>query len=142
MLDSLVALASTDLASTIVLGVVALVIAVLAQLGFSKKHNLGRCLLAFQSAVQEVYECYVKGIKKANEDGKLTEEEKTEAVAQAYSRAKGILAEEGLELARYYKPRISRGIIEAMVKRSKTAGRIAKGLLSDDGPELDKPGSV
>ncbi len=111
------------------LGAVALATGIVVKLGFIKRYNLARCVLAIQSAVQEVYGNYVKDLKRANADGKLTEDEKAEAVAQAYQRAKTIVSEEGIDLAKYYGPRISRAIIDAAVNKSKTAGRIAKGLL-------------
>jgi len=71
----------------------------------------------------------VKGLKIASLDGKLTDVEKSEAREKAYQCAKDILKEEGIDLAKHYGPRISKAIIEELVKRSKTMGAMAKGIV-------------
>lgn len=47
-------------------------------------------------SVQATTQCYVDAIKKARADGRLTDEEKREARAQAKARAIAILKEKGL----------------------------------------------
>lgn len=132
-------LLGSEAARNIIISLIAMAFAYVKGLGAIKKHNLGRCVIALQSGVQEVYESFVKGMKNANVDGKLTDAEKLEVRDQAWNMAKDILAAEGIDLAKYYGPRIAKSIIEAMVKKSKHAGLAAKALLP--APELtDLPG--
>lgn len=131
-MDKIIEILTGPAASPIVLSVLTAIIGYVLKTAFVKKYELERCILALESGVQEVYETYVKSIKAASEDGKLTDMEKDEARDKAYTHAKQILATEGIDLAKYYGPRIAKAVIEKLIKRSKTAGLMAKGVLNVD----------
>jgi len=133
-MEAILAFLQTEAAANLILGAIALAVGYFLKRSAVKKYKLERCILALQTGVQETYEEYVKSIKEASTDGKLTESEKMQARDRAWNAAKVILQEEGIDLAKYYGPRISKAVIEALIKRSKTAGNMAKGILE---PEAD-----
>lgn len=60
------------------------------------KKYVGRALDEVNDAVAEVYQTYVGALKKANEDGKLTDAEKAEAKRMAIDIAKSNIGSKGL----------------------------------------------
>ena len=119
----------SEAGATAVLSLIGLIIAKVLKTNFVKQHEMGRCVLALEAGVREVYETFVKSLKEAAADGKLTDSEKLEARDKAYQCAKQILETEGIDLAKYYGPRLAKAIIERLVNKSKTLGKIAKGIL-------------
>jgi len=95
----------------------------------TKKWDLQRIVLASEVAVKETYEEYVRATKSANQDGKLTQDERAVARTFAFNRLKDILSEKGIDLAKYYGPRLAKFLIDRAVGRSKLAGRIAAAAL-------------
>lgn len=59
---------------------------------------VGRLSLAVRVAVGQVYQTFVQALKEANADGKLTPEEREEAMNRALRSAKGLLGLDGLSL--------------------------------------------
>lgn len=65
-----------------------------------RRRRLGKALLALERGVEQTYQTYVKAIKAARADGRLTESEK--ARARSMARARGVAAakEAGIDLLR------------------------------------------
>jgi len=59
-----------------------------------------KALLALESGVERTYQAYVKAIKAARADGRLTEDEKMRARSMARMRAIKLAREEGIDLLR------------------------------------------
>lgn len=57
---------------------------------------VSRALNEVGAAVADVWQTYVQALKEANEDGKLTGAEKTEAKLKAVKKAKALIGKEGL----------------------------------------------
>lgn len=64
----------------------------------TKEHVKAEIIDAVVVSVSATAQCYVDAIKAAKADGKLTDEEKAEARAQAKARAVQILKEKGLSV--------------------------------------------
>ena len=68
----------------------------------SKNALLDRAIFGLEhavvTAVKEVHQVYVDGLKKGREDGKLTDEEKEAALEAAIAKAKKLLGMDGLAL--------------------------------------------
>ena len=84
---------------------------------------------SLEAGVEAVYQTYIKGLKAGREDGKLTEDEKSYARDLAIQKAKEFAAEEGVDLLKVYGAMYLPVLVEKLVKRSKTAGAIAGGIL-------------
>lgn len=65
-----------------------------------RRRRFGRALLALERGVEQTYHTYVKAIKAARADGRLTEPEK--ARARSMARARGVAAakDAGIDLLR------------------------------------------
>jgi lipocalin len=135
-MDGIVNFLGTEAAFNAIVLIISAVVGVILKLRVTQKYNLDRCALALQSAVQEVYECYVRGLKEASEDGTLTDSEKEYARNEAWVRAKHILEEEGIDLLKYYSPRIAKSIIETLVNDAKISGYQVKIAEKNTIPQL------
>lgn len=129
-----VELLTKDGVAELVLGGVALLFSLLVKLEWVRKHNLEMALASLEAGVSETYEEYVKVVKESRRDGKLTEDEKRTARVMAVEKAKSILATQGLNLFKYYGPRVAEALVSRISQRSKTLGALASPLLE---PELD-----
>lgn len=59
-----------------------------------------RALIALEAAVRTTYDAYVRAIKEAREDGKLTDAERREARRRARNAAIAYGRDEGIDIAR------------------------------------------
>ena len=66
----------------------------------SKEGRLDQALLALEAAVDRTYETYVRSIKEASEDGKLTDEERKRARELARQTAVEFGRDEGIDVIR------------------------------------------
>ena len=92
---------------------------------------LGRLNTETCTAAQEVWQTYVAAIKEASEDGKLTPEERRQALDEAVKKAKSYLGPKGLEtLEKVIGPEdltayiVSR--IESAIAKGKARGELAE----------------
>jgi len=112
---------------------IALVVAlILAGIGIIKKRAGDKAnanavaLEAVEVGVRDTYEYYVRDLKKAAEDGKLTESERLEAQRRALKRATDYAAAQGVVLAKVYTeeylPVLIERVVGAFKSDAKTAG--------------------
>ena len=99
---------------TAVTAVIAALIGIKWNGDYAKK--LTACL---EAGVMETYESYVRARKAANEDGKLTDEERGAARAMAIETAARYAQEQGLPLLREYAQHELHTMVEAIVRRFK-----------------------
>lgn len=70
---------------------------VIAKIGNENvRKYVGRAVYEVQDAVSEVYQTYVSELKKANADGKLTDQEKKSAKDMALAAAKANIGKKGM----------------------------------------------
>ena len=111
-------LISPHILELIVLGL-GLLFGFMVRKGWLKK-ELGDALkLDVQGAVTAVYHEYVKARKAANEDGKLTDEEKKEARNLALQKLKEIGKDKGVDYAKTYGVPLVLGLVEKYVTANK-----------------------
>jgi len=80
---------------------------------------------AIESGVTRTYHQFVKARKFANNDGKLTEDEKKQAVISTLNFAKDLAKQQGVELTSTMTEHYARVLIEATVERLKTGAALA-----------------
>lgn len=66
----------------------------------ARNRRAQRALLALEAGVDATYESYVRAIKEAREDGKLTAEERREARRRARLTAAQLVRAQGIDIAR------------------------------------------
>lgn len=109
-----------------ILAVFGVIFGILKRLAFVKEWKLGVAINAVEVGVDTTYQNYVKNVKIANVDGKLTESEKQRAREMAFQVAREYASAEGLNLLKYYGKEYLPIIIEKIVARNKTIGLLAK----------------
>lgn len=98
-----------------------------------------QALLCLAAGVRETYEHYVRHIKQSREDGKLTDDEREEAVRQAVAHAKRYAMTEGFDLLKVLAKDLLPVWVDALVRRFKgeakgTAAPLSPPLLPDLSP--------
>lgn len=94
-----------------------------------------RAMMFLAAGVRETYEEYVRKIKAASADGKLTDDERREAVRQAIERAKQYALAEGVDLLKYVAKETLPALIDSIVRRFKGEAALSIPLpLPDLGP--------
>ena len=91
----------TDPAGGIVAGVITLAFAALKTAPWFEQRQrgqVGRAVRFIEAAVRQVYEEYVRELKTARADGKLTTEERRRARDLAWQRAVALARSEGIDL--------------------------------------------
>ena len=77
--------------------------------------------MAFEAAVQDTYQEFIKPLKAGKSDGKLTKDEVKEAQTKAWDKAKGILNDQGVDLGKEmlveYGPVIVTKIVQLFKKK-------------------------
>lgn len=84
-----------------------------------KTDRVQRAMLCLEHGVETTYQTYVRGLKQANEDGKLTDEERTEALNLAIETASTYARQDGLDLALELGRERLAGYIEAILRNVK-----------------------
>ncbi|MCD8140831.1 MAG: hypothetical protein LUE17_13820 [Planctomycetaceae bacterium] len=97
-----------------------------------------RALLCLAAGVRETYEHYVRHVKQASADGKLTDAEREEAVRQAIAHAKQYAATEGFDLLKVLAKELIPLWVDEIVRRFKREGTSA-GPLAYSGPSSQPP---
>lgn len=87
---------------TVVAGLIALGGALLVRWNWVRKYRLERAMQCLSSGVRETYEEYVRSVKQASQDGKLTKEEREAAMRLAIEKAKEYARVEGVDLLKIY----------------------------------------
>jgi hypothetical protein len=75
-----------------------------------------------EAAAQATYDIYVRNIKAASSDGKLTDEERSQAMKSALQKLASIGKEKGVDYFREYSEPLLRAMIEQAVTRLKRGG--------------------
>ena len=124
----------------IILSVVGFIFGFIKRRESVKKWKLEVAIKALEVGVNDTYRAYVRAIKDAKADGKLTDDEKEHARELAIAKAMQIAKEVGLDLVKYYGKEYLPVIIEKIVQRNKTAGKLANGALRPflNSPELSE----
>lgn len=81
---------------------------------------------AAEAGVQETYDSYVRQIKKASEDGTLTDEERQTALNKAIETAYSHARDRGYDLAKRYGPELLKSAIENVITGKKKEANQAK----------------
>lgn len=89
-----------------------------------------RAALCLAAGVRETYEAYVRHIKQASADGKLSDDEREEAVRQAVARARQYAANEGFDLLKVMAKEYLPVWIDSLVRRFKGEAAAASVPLS------------
>ncbi len=91
------------------------VAALIGMLGL-KGSKIVHCILFIAAAVRETFIAFVRPAKLASKDGKLTEDERSEAMRQALARARGYAAEKGMDLFKLISKDVASAIAELCVR--------------------------
>lgn len=89
-----------------------------------------QALLCLAAGVRETYEHYVRHIKQSREDGKLSDDEREEAVRQAIAHAKRYALTEGFDLLKVMAKELLPVWVDALVRRFKGEAKGAAAPLS------------
>jgi len=86
-----------------------------------KEGKKKKITMAFEAAVQDTYQEYIKPLKAGKDDGKLTKDEVKEAQGKAWDKAKDILKTQGVDLGKEmlveYGPVIVTKIVQLFKKK-------------------------
>ena len=122
-------LLQSDTGMNLLLGIIASVFGVVKALSWTKQKKLDIALDALEIGVRQTYEGYVKSLKMANQDGKLTDEEKKTARDIALTVATAWAKTQGVNLAKVYAKEYLPILVEKLVRSSKMAGDISKNVV-------------
>jgi len=114
-----------------VLAVIASVFAFVRRQQAVQRWQLGKALECVEAGVRETYEGYVRSLKLAREDGKLTDEERGEANRLALEKARAYATENGVDLLKFY----AREYLPVLVDKLVAGKKLPFG--SADLPELE-----
>lgn len=110
--------------------VVAIIVAVLSSIAgillrhrFVVKWRLGQAVQCLAAGVRETYEEYVRAVQKSHADGKLTAEERDQAMRMALEKAKAYALNQGFDLAKAYAKEFLPVIVERLIGIQKATGR-------------------
>lgn len=106
-----------------ILGAISLVGGLLLRWRWVVNWRLERAVQCLASGVRETYEEYVRNIQKANADGKLTTDERDQAMRMAIDKAKSYAYREGFDLAKTYAKEFLPVIVERLIGIQKANGR-------------------
>jgi len=90
----------------------------------SKQSKVDKALLALEAGVQTSYEVYVRECKLANEDGKLTTQERANARQRAIDAAKLYASKEGINLVETLGADYITMLVERVVRTNKADAAI------------------
>lgn len=93
-----------------------------------KDRRYYKCLKVVEDSVRDTFYEYVKQLKEANADGKLTEEEKRRAKQYAMRRLETLAAEKGIPVFQQFTVESINRLFDTMVERLK------QGILVEDMP--------
>lgn len=93
-----------------------------------------QALLCLAAGVRETYETYVRHVKLSRADGKLTDDERREAVLRAVAHARRYAATEGFDLLKVLAKDLLPVWVDALVRRFK--GEAAGGAVPLSPPPL------
>ncbi len=99
----------------------------------SKKEKV---VLFLSAGVRQTYEEFVRHAKQASEDGKLTDDERREAVRQAIEYAVQYARTEGFDLLKAYAKEALPALVDAIVRKIKGEAAVAKLPFSAPLPDL------
>ena len=84
-----------------------------------KEKAIGKALDCVAAGVEQAYKAYVREVKAASADGKLTDVERSRARELAFEAAQGFALSEGVNLARELGPELIGYYIEKAVAKAK-----------------------
>ena len=113
----------------------AVVFALVKKVEAVRRWRLARAVECVEAGVRETYEEYVRAMKAASIDGKLTDEERAEARRRAIERAKDYAAREGVDLLKVYAKTYLPVLVEKILRRDKAAAALP--FAFSEGPEAD-----
>lgn len=93
-----------------------------------KDRRYYKCLKVIEKAVQDTFYEYVKQLKDANADGKLTDDEKSRAKRYAMRRLETLAAEKGIPVFQEFTVESINRLFDTMVQR------LQQGILVEDMP--------
>jgi hypothetical protein len=129
-MDTLLGILDNDAAITLIATIIGTVWAAFRASDWFQSRKAGRvekALLCLEHGVETTYQTYVRGLKQANEDGKLTDAERTAALNLAIESASAYARQEGLDLALELGRERLAGYIEAILRNVKIEAAQAKG---------------
>lgn len=88
-----------------------------------KKWRMERAVEFLAAGVRETYEEYVREVKRANADGKLTESERNTAMEKAIEKGRKYCREHGYDLFKAYAKEFVPVIVERIIGTQKAFGR-------------------
>lgn len=129
-------LLASDAASNLLLWVVTTITG--AVLGLLKWEGTrkGQAYEVMMAAVWETYEEYVRQIKRANDDGKLTDDERRAACNRAIERGKQIAKEQGFDLLKVLAKESLPALVDSIVRKMKGEAAASKNPLPASLPPL------
>lgn len=109
---------------SVIAAAITLLAGLAARWGWVRKWRLDRAVECLAAGVRETYEEYVREIKKASEDGKLTDEERSFAMRMALEKAKSYALNAGFDLLKVYAEEYLPVLVERIIGSQKA---VAKG---------------
>lgn len=85
--------------------------------------RLDRAVQCLAAGVRETYEEYVRAAQQSNADGKLTSEERDQAMRMALAKAKEYALTQGFDLAKVYAKEFLPVVVERLIGIQKASGR-------------------
>lgn len=110
-------------AAAVILTLVSGVAGILMRHRWVVKWRLERAIQCLAAGVRETYEEYVRTAQKAHADGKLTTEERDQAMRMALEKAKTYACTQGFDLAKAYGKEFLPVIVERLIGIQKASGR-------------------
>lgn len=99
----------------LILGAVGLVFGFVKRWQFVHRWRLQTAFDAIELGVRQTYETYVRLLKKAREDGKLTDAERREAIRRASDYAIDYAKHQGVDLLKVYSKQLLPVLIDRVV---------------------------
>lgn len=116
-----------------VIALVAMLFGIVKRLNTVKRWQLTRAITALEAGVRVTYEEYVRAIKDASMDGKLTDAERQEAMRRTLDRARQFAAEDGFDLLKLYAKEYLPVLVDKIIFRRK---KVTAPFVSLPAPEL------
>lgn len=135
-MDTVLDLLGNENLTAAVLGLIALVFGVVKKIEAAQRWKLQKALEALEAGVRETYVTYVRQIKLAREDGKLTADERSFALQQALAYARRYAAEQGVDLLKFYGKEYLPVLVERIITGKKSAAAVLEIPALPDLPEL------
>ena len=101
-------------------------VAWLARQAFVRRWRLERALQCLEAGVRQTYEEYVRGVKEASDDGKLSPEQRETATRRALAAARDYARREGIDLLRHYAEAYLPVAVDRIVRRFRSESRLAR----------------